>query len=226
VRPVFVLPFMLFSALGLFLFLVLAFVLAGLGLVSVAFAKLGLSGPQTFFLLLATLIGAGVNLPAWRTGRVVPARAARFLPLSQPGQPGELVDQVVAVNLGGCVIPVLLCLYFISQIGASPALGLAVLGAAAICYVAAKPKPGVGIAVPLFIPPIAAALGAVILAPAGQEPQVAYVAGSLGTLLGADIAHMLKRSTMDRLDAPVLSIGGAGTFNGIFVAGVLAVLLA
>jgi len=52
------------------------------------------------------------------------------------------------------------------------------------------------------------------------------MAGSLGTLIGADLMHMVNRRTWAMLDAPLLSIGGAGTFDGIFLAGIIAVLLA
>jgi len=52
---------------------------------------------------------------------------------------------------------------------------------------------------------------------------LAYIAGSLGTLIGADLTNLDK---VRGLGAPVASIGGAGTFDGIFLTGILAVLLA
>ena len=52
---------------------------------------------------------------------------------------------------------------------------------------------------------------------------LAYVSGSLGTLIGADLLNLDK---LHGLGAPIASIGGAGTFDGIFVTGILAVLLA
>jgi uncharacterized membrane protein len=45
----------------------------------------------------------------------------------------------------------------------------------------------------------------------------------MGTLIGADLLNLAKIGT---LGAPVASIGGAGTFDGIFLTGILAVLLA
>jgi uncharacterized membrane protein len=45
----------------------------------------------------------------------------------------------------------------------------------------------------------------------------------MGTLLGADVLHF---GDIRGLGAPMASIGGAGTFDGIFVTGILAVLLA
>jgi uncharacterized membrane protein len=52
---------------------------------------------------------------------------------------------------------------------------------------------------------------------------LAYISGSLGTLIGADLLNL---NNIQGLGAPVASIGGAGTFDGIFVTGILAVLLA
>jgi uncharacterized membrane protein len=45
----------------------------------------------------------------------------------------------------------------------------------------------------------------------------------LGTLLGADLLNL---GAIDDLAAPIASIGGAGTFDGIFPTGLIAVLIA
>jgi uncharacterized membrane protein len=86
----------------------------------------------------------------------------------------------------------------------------------------ADPVPGLGIAVPVFMPVLVTAVVAVILSREDSAP-LAYVAGSLGTLIGADLTNLDK---VRGLGAPVASIGGAGTFDGIFLTGILAVLLA
>jgi uncharacterized membrane protein len=82
--------------------------------------------------------------------------------------------------------------------------------------------PGVGIAVPVFVPPVATALVALLLA-RENAAALAYVSGSLGTLIGADLLNL---DAVRGLGAPVASIGGAGTFDGIFLTGIMAVLLA
>ena len=56
-----------------------------------------------------------------------------------------------------------------------------------------------------------------------QAAPLAYIGGSLGTLLGADLLNL---GNIQGLGAPVASIGGAGTFDGIFLTGILAVLIA
>lgn len=89
----------------------------------------------------------------------------------------------------------------------------------------ARPIRGVGIATPALLPPLmAAALGLffeLILHP-GAAPIIAYSSGTLGTLIGADLMNLKKISS---LGAPVASIGGAGTFDGIFLTGLIAVVL-
>ena len=92
----------------------------------------------------------------------------------------------------------------------------------AIVHMLAYPVPGVGIAVPVFVAPVATALVALLLA-RENAAALAYVSGSLGTLIGADLLNL---DTVRGLGAPVASIGGAGTFDGIFLTGIMAVLLA
>ena len=95
-------------------------------------------------------------------------------------------------------------------------------GIAALCYFLAHPVPGVGIALPTLVPGIAAAIVALLLSRPYAGP-LAYIAGSLGTLLGADLLNL---GLVQGLCAPVASIGGAGTFDGIFVTAIVAVLIA
>jgi uncharacterized membrane protein len=79
-----------------------------------------------------------------------------------------------------------------------------------------------GISVPIFIPPIVSAVVAMLLSRDHAAP-LAYVSGCLGTLIGADLMNF---GELAGLGASVASIGGAGTFDGVFLTGVLAVLLA
>lgn len=216
-----------------FLGLILLFAFVQIGAISIAFSKLGLTPYQGFLVLLTTLIGAGVNLPLWRTGRQVRVCRPRLglffrhhRGMMDDCADGELVDQSITVNMGGCLIPCLLSAWLVSQHGVSVQLIIAVLTVSAVCYRLARPVEGVGIGIPLLAPPLVTAMAALVLAPPEQAPMMAYVAGSLGTLIGADVLHLMTPATMNRLQAPTLSIGGAGTFDGIFITGILAVLLA
>jgi uncharacterized membrane protein len=129
----------------------------------------------------------------------------------------------VAVNVGGCVIPVSFSVYLLAQVelGAAETL-MAVATVALVAYFSSRPLRGIGVVMPFLVAPITAALIAGMLDYAQRAP-LAYVGGTLGVLLGADLFRLRD---IRRLGAPVASIGGAGTFDGVFITGLLAVLLA
>jgi uncharacterized membrane protein len=120
------------------------------------------------------------------------------------------------------VIPVLLSIYLIFKYGMVLRTFLAVAIVSLVIHATARPLRGVRIAVPMFVPPFAAASTALLLSP-HSAPVIAYVAGTQGTLIGADLMNLRK---LRGLGAPIASIGGAGTSDGIFLAGIIAVLLA
>ena len=82
--------------------------------------------------------------------------------------------------------------------------------------------PGLGIAIPGFVPPLVSAAAALILAPSAASP-VAFVAGVVGSLVGADLLHL---ADVRRIGTGMASIGGAGTFDGIVLSGIIAAYLA
>jgi len=129
---------------------------------------------------------------------------------------------VIAVNVGGALIPGLMSLYLLARYRLW-LLGLASTACVgAVCYSLADPVPGVGIALPVFVPALTTALVALLLSYRQAAP-LAFISGSLGTLIGADLLNLDK---VQGLGAPIASIGGAGTFDGVFLTGVLAVLIA
>ena len=132
---------------------------------------------------------------------------------------------IVALNVGGAIVPILISIYLLMQMPSIvvPALiGVAIV--TAIVHRFAIPVPGMGIATPMLIPPIVAALCGYFLGSSQHHRDaVAFISGVIGTLIGADLLNL--RNLRD-LGAPVASIGGAGTFDGIFLTGIVAVLLA
>ncbi len=219
-------PFSPFQFL-LFLFLVVFLVaFVQVGLLTLAFDKLGISPAGGLTLLLASLFGSAVNLPVARI-RADDALAGDVPPmlrglLRAPAQPftGETV---IAVNLGGCVIPVLFSLHLLLNRPIDPLdLTLATAFVTFISYRFSQPVPGLGIAMPMIIPPLAAAFAALLLDGTGNAP-LAYISGTLGVLIGADLLHL---KDIRHLGTPLASIGGAGTFDGIFMTGIIAALLA
>ena len=191
-----------------------------------AYLTLGISPGAAMLLLTASLIGSYINIPvAHLPGRVVQtAQEVTLLGMRYYVVP--VVEQwpgtVIAVNVGGAVIPGVLSFYLLArhELWVRGAVATAII--AAVMHMLATPVPGVGIAVPIFVPPIATAMVALVLARHHAAP-LAYISGSLGTLIGADLLNL---GAVRGLGAPVASIGGAGTFDGIFLTGIVAVLLA
>jgi uncharacterized membrane protein len=190
-----------------------------------AYARIGIA-PQYFFtLLVLTLLGSYVNVPLvqFPEARVLSPQLVTVygvpyvIPLVEDS-PGTLL----AINVGGGLIPILLSLYLIAKNRIYRQAAWGVLIVAIACYVMAEPVAGLGIAIPIFYPPLITAIVALVLSRSHAAP-LAYVAGSLGTLIGADLLNL---PLVARMEAPVMSIGGAGTFDAIFVTGLLAGLLA
>jgi uncharacterized membrane protein len=129
---------------------------------------------------------------------------------------------VLAVNVGGAVIPTVMSIYLVLRYQLWVRAAIAVIAIALIIHSMATPVRGVGIAVPVFAPVVVTAILAFILS-REYAPPLAYIGGSMGTLIGADLMNL---GNIGGLGAPVASIGGAGTFDGIFLTGILAVLLA
>jgi uncharacterized membrane protein len=215
--------------LPFFALLVAAFLvvlaLIQIGILRYAYRRLGLSPGAAMFVLLGSLIGSYINIPIAQlperdvqSGLEVSFFGMQYVVPTVARWPGT----VIALNVGGAVIPGLLSLYllFKNRMWFNGLVATAVI--TAIVHMLAYPVPGVGIAVPVFVPPIATALVAVLLA-SENAAALAYVSGSLGTLIGADLLNL---DAVRGLGAPVASIGGAGTFDGIFLTGIMAVLLA
>ncbi len=187
--------------------------------------QMGLSSHAALIFLLASLGGSYLNIPVAQlperqiaSGQIIAFFGMMYVIPTVTHWPGT----VIAVNVGGAVIPGLLSFYLFIRNRLWPSGIFAVAVVAAVCHWLARPIPGLGIALPTFVPPLSAAAVALILS-RRNAPALAYVGGSIGCLIGADLLNLNK---LQGLGAPVASIGGAGTFDGIFLTGILAVLLA
>ncbi len=215
------LPFLLVLLGGL---VVLSF-LALLRVLQFAYSQLGIAPRYFFTWLFLSLAGSYVNLPIMR---FAPEQMTRLEEIPFYGVPYVIPSvetwpgTILAVNVGGAIIPVLLSLVLIvkNNLYRNAAWGVALVSLA--CYLLPEPLPGLGIAIPVFYPPVIAAIVALTLSRRFAAP-LAYVCGSLGTLIGADLMHL---ADFRGLGAPVVSIGGAGTFDAIFVSALLGVLIA
>jgi uncharacterized membrane protein len=204
---------------------VLLFLIAMLevGIIESAYQKLGMSHRAVTLLLLLSIFGSYINIPVATISSPPIVHHHHIYNLSYiPALLPNPDDTIIAVNLGGAVIPVLLSAYLLMRVGGVAPAFIATLVVALLVHHFSRIIPGAGIAVPTFIPGFAAAILAILLA-RERRPVVAYVAGTIGCLIGADVLNL---ALVARLNAPIASIGGAGTFDGVFVSGVIAVLLA
>jgi uncharacterized membrane protein len=246
----------------LILLLIVLPILIAIFFVNVAassFVMFGLTYQEASLLLVASLVGGVINIPLTR--RHIPLADPRLSDLSPAMQrlamifhfyPPATVEEVVAINVGGCLIPVGFSAYLLVRYPS--VIGLALVATLLVTIVAkllARPVPGIGITLPGFIPPIVAAgLAFALVAWSGDAvgmaavAPIAYISGTLGTLIGADLLNLplvlrggLLAAGPQRVWRPgtnvpvnpdkprVVSIGGAGVFDGVFLTGILAAFL-
>jgi uncharacterized membrane protein len=210
--------FLVFLVIGLV-------ILIQLRILRYAYMRLGVSPGAALMLLFGSLIGSYFNIPITvlpgqtvQSGQIVDYFGMQYVVPYVVSSPGT----VIAVNVGGAVIPTLMSTYLVIRYQLWLKALIATVVIAFIIHMMATPVHGIGIAVPVFAPVVTTAILAFILSREYAAP-LAYIGGSMGTLIGADLLNLDK---INGLGAPIASIGGAGTFDGIFLTGILAVLLA
>ncbi|MGB9939808.1 DUF1614 domain-containing protein [Methanosarcina sp.] len=236
-KQLFYIPFSLTFLLLLTLILIFGLSFLFFGVIISAFTKIGFSIGDALLILLLSLIGSGINIPLATLRSDTPAVRDTYIRVfgvsyRVPVRRVTRNETTIAVNVGGAVIPVLISAYLLTKFPSSLLLaGAGILIVAIITHSVARPIRGIGIATPALVPPLAAALAAILLTSVIQIPDcpvdqcrvvTAYAGGVLGTLIGADLLNLGK---IKNLGAPVASIGGAGTFDGIFLSGFIALLL-
>lgn len=186
-----------------------------------SFAKLGIPGWATLLIFLATLIGSTINIPIWRRGSFVSPGYFGHPHHIFGYHPAAVAYQTIAINVGGAVIPILLSLWLLPHTHILRTLALTAI-VAVVVHLNATVVPGAGVEMPIWIAPLVAAVGALILTFGDRAAPMAYFAGSIGALLGADISNL---GHLAALGPGTLSIGGAGVFDGVFLSGFVAVLI-
>ncbi|MCW4039121.1 MAG: DUF1614 domain-containing protein [Candidatus Bathyarchaeota archaeon] len=225
-RPVHNRTFMILSAI-----LSIVFYLFYVNIIGTAFQRLFPSmGRIGIFLILVTcLLGSFVNIPLKKYSTTRPKLTIREVSAFGITYPVPDIrmgrfETLLALNVGGALVPTVTSLYLLTKIPPDMYLnlGIALIVVTAIVRLVSRPIQGMGIIVPILIPPAISSLVALVFG-GDFSHIIAYVSGTLGTLLGADILNLNR---ILNLGAPIISIGGAGTFDGVFLAGVFGVLLA
>jgi len=211
----------------LFSVLVLVAGLLFVGAIGLAFRRVGFSSQLTAFILVATFVGSYINIPLFKIKTLFPVLKDEYfsffgIVFRVPQIEYEEFSTVVALNVGGALIPTIVSVYLLWRLPSTTPyalLGTAIV--ALVTHLVARPVKGLGIVTPAFVPPLASALMAYLL-PSGAPSIIAYTSGVLGTLIGADMLNLHK---IPEIGARIASIGGAGTFDGIFLSGIISVLL-
>jgi uncharacterized membrane protein len=208
----------------LFAVFILLVTIVQLGVLTVAFDKLDLSSDSAYLLFITILIGSMINLPLFSMDSDPPNLD------ELPPQLRELYKRqpftgktMIMANVGGCVVPVAFCLYLLAHHPLNLFhVVLAVAAVTVLSYKTSRRLPGIGMGMPILLAPLLAAVVSVALDSANAAP-MAFISGTMGVLIGADLLHLKDIRT---LGSPFASIGGAGSFDGIFISGIVAVLLA
>ncbi len=169
-----------------------------------AYGKIGVHPRYAFTVMLLSLVGSLINIELFTLA------------------PGGARPTRVMLNVGGALIPILVSMYLLARTEMYVRMAIGTAAVAAVVYNLTEIVPRVGFRVPMLAPPLVAAAVALILA-FRRAPPLAYVAGSMGTLIGADLLNIPR---IARIGAPAVSIGGGGTFDGVFLIGLVAGLLA
>src|SRR5258707_11161568 len=181
-------PFFLILV-GLFVILL---VLIQLGLLRYAYMRLGISSGAALFLLFPSLIGSYFNIPVvyLPEQRVLAQQEIDFFGMRYvvpfvAQWPGTLI----AVNVGGAVIPTMMSLYLLAKNRLWVKAALATAAVAAVCYWLSRPMPGLGIAEPVFVPSVTTAIVALLLSREPAAP-LAYICGGPRTPVAGGVVHL------------------------------------
>src|SRR5437879_10449871 len=149
---------------GLFSILVLLFagliILIQLRILRYAYMRLGIGPGMALLLLFGSLIGSYFNIPITilpgpvKSAQIVDFYGMRYVVPLVTSWPGT----VLAVNVGGAVIPTLMSTYMVLRYQLWLKATIAVAVIAVVIHSMATPVHGVGIAVPVFAPVVVTAV--------------------------------------------------------------------
>lgn len=207
----------------LFLILVLVFIFISLNIFGTTFKKLGFPPEYSVYFLFLSLPFSYVNIPITKVRSHVPVISDKASDTLRSGLAASSLKMysTIAINLGGAVIPLIMSV-FLSSMAKPVEVISGILLVTIIIHKIARPVKGSGIAIHALLPPFLAAFVAIIISPQ-NAPVIAYISGTFGCILGIDILNLKK---IPDLGVPVVSIGGGGTFDAIFLTGIISVLLA
>jgi uncharacterized membrane protein len=227
-------PLPVFAIILLVGLVILIIPLLVLGIIGVAFSRLGFSWIEATAVIFLMILGSFVNIPLWKFQRIAgetetgtPAVFDAFT--GEPVHDGRVTTGLF-LNLGGAVIPFVVSVYLLYRLGllaGEPLLlqvCVAIIVVAIITGYSTKVIPGYGIRAPLLVPAVSAIVTGILLS-GGTGLSAAVVAlagGTIGTILGATMSAI---PAIKKTGIPSVSIGGEGMFGAVFLCGLLAALI-
>src|SRR2546430_15537025 len=151
-----------------------------------AYRKVGVRPRYAFAVMLVSLLGSHVNIPLYSvpTRRLVsPHEVSMFGRTYIVPETLEEGATLVALNVGGALIPILVSIYLLLRTRMYGRMLIGVALVAAVVHSLAQIVPGLGIAGPMIAPPLVAAPRR--LPPSfSRGPPVALCARVVGTPVG------------------------------------------
>lgn len=190
--------------------LVIVSVVIYLGLAHRALDRMRLSDRGALVVIGAIIVGSFINIPL------------PFLPFN------------TSVNVGGALVPAALAIYLLFKAGTAREWGRALAGAAVTAVVVyiigslintgstVEPAGRYAVLDAIYLYPL---VGGVVAYIFGRSRRSAFIAATLGVLL-VDIYHYVWLLNQGAPGNYTVSIGGAGAFDTIVLAGIVAILLA
>src|SRR5207249_5235702 len=178
-------PFTLLLLLLLVALLAVFVVLVEMRVMNYAYRKVGVRPRYAFAVMLVSLLGSAVNIPPYSvpTRRLVsPHEVSMFGRTYIVPETLEEGATLVALNVGGALIPILVSIYLLLRTRMYGRMLIGVALVAAVVHSLAHIVPGIGIAVPMIAPPLVAAAVGPVLSFRGAPP-IASVAWSLCTVI-------------------------------------------
>ncbi|MGC8607242.1 MAG: DUF1614 domain-containing protein [Vulcanisaeta sp.] len=210
--------FLVISPLLLFLFLVLV--------------SIGIQPLLALTLTLGSLLTSYINVVIAEITYYVPFNP--FIDLMKLFPMPLVIQRIdklfLEVNIGGAIIPVVTSVYLIStylvgDMAILMAFIISLVISSIVIWQSARLIPGIGIALPTALPVLLTLILTLISTVLFHANPLAfsYSLGSLSTLIGADLLNIKK---VIRTMRGYVSIGGAGVFDGIYITGLMSLILA
>lgn len=208
-------------------------------LVSISYFKdlltyVGVAGGLSFFLAVQisflSLVLSPVNLVIKEVKRraFVPEIEVVYVfgfPVYVPRLERTYATTLLAINVGGAVIPTALSLVLTVLLSKFwTYLLVDILLTVLVSRLFSRVVRGVGVVMNPFVAPFFSVMFSFILFSRFPllVPVTGYISSVLGTLVGADLLNLNK---VLEASPQVVSIGGMGSFDGIFLSGLLSIIL-